>query len=161
MVDCGFDNYIIPPPGDGKLMNKRIVRSACDQGRYGLKLSKVTKAEVYTYRAIIERVVDGDTLLASVDCGFGIWTRQYLRLKGINSPESKTIAGTRAKDFVAAQLSKCPLVVVKTYKTDKYDRYIADIFILPREPDAAIVAAQGQLLNQVILEQGHAEIYRP
>ena len=46
------------------------------------------------------RVVDADTLLVEVDCGFGCRMEQRLRLRGIDAPELKTPEGARARAFV-------------------------------------------------------------
>jgi micrococcal nuclease len=42
---------------------------------------------MYTYRAKIISVYDGDTVTALVDLGFGITNKIKIRLKGINTPE--------------------------------------------------------------------------
>ena len=44
---------------------------------------------LYTYKAYVERVVDGDTLTVEFDIGFGDWYGETLRLKGIDSPRLK------------------------------------------------------------------------
>ena len=53
-----------------------------------------TPASLYTYRAKITKVHDGDTLTVDIDLGFGVMlTSQQVRLKGINAPELVTPAG--------------------------------------------------------------------
>ena len=44
----------------------------------------------YTYKAKIERVVDGDTVDALVDLGFDTWKKVRIRMMGLNAPESRT-----------------------------------------------------------------------
>ncbi len=131
MVDCGFANRIVPPPCNGKLDNTRIVVSRKTDEDYTLKISSAVTDDLFTYRALIARVVDADTLLADIDCGFGIWTRQRLRLTGIDAPERSKVAGLRAKERLARELAGSPQVVVRTRKPDKYDRYLAEVFYLP------------------------------
>ena len=46
--------------------------------------------EKYIYRAKLDRVVDGDTVDAMIDCGFSIFRKERVRLYGINAPESRT-----------------------------------------------------------------------
>ena len=87
-----------------------------------------TAASLFTYYAYIERVVDADTLFVQVDLGFGWTTRQYLRLRGIDAPEVDTPEGKRAKRFVESELSKVSYVTIASTKSDKYDRYLADVF---------------------------------
>ena len=45
---------------------------------------------MYEYNAKLLRVVDGDTLDASIDLGFDVWVKKRVRLYGINAPESRT-----------------------------------------------------------------------
>ena len=46
---------------------------------------------MYEYKAIIKRVVDGDTVDVDIDLGFGvIFANQRIRLYGIDTPESRT-----------------------------------------------------------------------
>ena len=62
---------------------------------------------LYTYKAIVDRVVDGDTVDVDIDLGFGIWyNKQRIRLLGVDTPEYRTsdteekIFGTLAKEIV-------------------------------------------------------------
>ena len=45
-----------------------------------------------------------------------------------------TEEGKKAKRFVESRLKDCAFIVVKTYKdrTDKFDRYLADVFYGPK-----------------------------
>lgn len=161
MVDCGFEIRLPPPPADGRIDNSRTVVSRKTPDGYQLKISSTPAAGLYTYAAIVERVIDGDTLLVNVDCGFGIWIRQRLRLRGIDAPERRTVAGDRAHLWVSEQLADCSFIVIKTYKTDKYDRYLADVFYQPGEGQPAQVASQAPCLNTALLTQGLARPWQP
>jgi len=108
---------------------------------------------------VVERVVDGDTLLVKIDVGFGIFLRQRLRLRGINAPEMTEDAGRQAKKYVQGALKSCQSIVIKTYGVDKYARDLVDVFILPGTRDPHQVAAKGKLLNQMLLDAGHATIW--
>lgn len=47
---------------------------------------------MYTYRALVKSIYDGDTLRADIDLGFGvILADQSLRLLGIDTPEIKGV----------------------------------------------------------------------
>ena len=104
---------------------------------------------------MVEKVIDGDTLLVSFDFNCPMSVSQKLRLRGINCPEMDTEEGKRAKRFVEARLKGCEFIIVKTYKdrTDKFDRYLADIFYSPGANDPAIVAQEGTYLNQELLDE--------
>ena len=45
---------------------------------------------MYNYNATRTRVVDGDTIDAMIDLGFGVFVKKRIRLAGINAPESRT-----------------------------------------------------------------------
>ncbi len=125
--------------------------------------AKVTakKEEIFTYKAKIEKIIDGDTLTTLIDLGFGLSIQQKLRLRGIDCPEMDTEEGQRAKRFVEVRLRNCDFIVIKTYKdsSDKYDRYLADIFYLANETDAEKVAQEGGYLNQELLNERLAYVW--
>ena len=75
--------------------------------------------------------------------GFGFTTVQTLRLRALDAPEIETAAGREAKEFFEKQLSRGP-VLVRTHVSDKYDRYLADIFV------------SGEYINQKLVEEGLA-----
>ena len=59
----------------------------------------------FVYNAILERVIDGDTIDVTLDLGFAVKLhKQRVRLAGIDTPESRTrnleekALGLRAKD---------------------------------------------------------------
>ncbi|MCA9407112.1 MAG: hypothetical protein KC733_00325, partial [Candidatus Omnitrophica bacterium] len=91
LVDCGFENYIEPPSSSVRIDNTRIYRSVKNES-YTLRAMRVTKEKIYVYKALIERIVDADTLVVIVDCGFGIYHREILRLRFIDAPEKSTTA---------------------------------------------------------------------
>ncbi len=155
VIDCGFNNHVDVPASSFEPTNKRIVASVKnDRGYYTIKQTKATKADLYTYIAAVERVVDGDTLIVYIDCGFGIFRRERLRLKHVDTPEMTTIAGKRAKAFVENELKKCAFVIINSYWEDAYGRYLADLFFQPGESDPHVVAATGMHLNQLLLDEG-------
>jgi len=126
-------------------------------------------AVLYSYDAWIERVVDGDTVWAKIDLGFGFWVRQKLRLRGIDSPELGTKEGERAKKFLSQKLPKPGSgrpVLMTTTRSDKYDRYLADIFLPVRNAgastaDTPVIGAKyegARYLNEALLQAGHAKL---
>ncbi|HBR14996.1 MAG TPA: hypothetical protein DD723_05575 [Candidatus Omnitrophica bacterium] len=156
-VDCGFANRIEAPHGDGVLEAKRLVESVKIEQGYRLKIAGDARVDdLFTFKARLVRVIDADTLLAHVDEGFGIWTEQRLRLSAIDAAELNTLDGQRARQRVIHELEGLPFIIVKTYKSDKYDRYLADVFYLPGESDPHKVAASGVWLNGRLLEKGWA-----
>ena len=106
---------------------------------------------------MLNRVVDGDTLLVTVDLGFGIWRDQRLRLRGLDAPPLETLEGVKAKKFVEKELKKCEFLILKTYGTDLYERYLVDVFYLASESDEGRVMKEGLFLNQRLLDAGFAK----
>ena len=83
---------------------------------------------MYQYFATLVRVIDGDTLVVSVDLGFKIKHQITCRLRGINCPEMSTDAGKTAKSFVERDIVPGQGLLIETYKTEKYGRYLADVW---------------------------------
>jgi len=113
---------------------------------------------LHLYSAMLEKVVDGDTLVLFIDLGFNTWRSERIRLRGIDTPERKTPEGQAAKKFVEEKLRGNRHLVVQTFKVDIYGRYVADIFYLLGEGNREQIAREGHFLNQEILDAGHAEI---
>ncbi len=111
----------------------------------------------YTYKAELERVVDGDTIHVKLDLGFGIKHREILRLAKINAAEAETSDGKKATAALKKILKDSPFLIVKTNKTDIYGRYIADVFF--GKGSAKEVAESGEYLNQLLLDRGLVELY--
>ncbi|MBL7131232.1 MAG: thermonuclease family protein [Candidatus Omnitrophica bacterium] len=120
----------------------------------------IPEEELFTYRAAVKKIIDGDTLWALIDCGFGRLIRQKLRLRGIDCPELSTTEGQRAKRFVQEKLKNLDFIIIKTYKdtVDKYDRYLSDLFYSRDEKDPQKVLEEGTFLNQELLDKGLAKI---
>lgn len=112
--------------------------------------------ELFTYIAYLDRVIDGDTLLVHVDLGFGIFIQQRLRLRGIDAPELGTPMGNFAQRFVESELRDTNLLIIKTYGSDMYDRYLVDVFYLAGEEDMETIKKDGRFLNNLLLEEGLA-----
>ncbi len=155
VLDCGFSTYHDTILDSYRNVKKKDAFTSYKKGNaYSLKklTAKDYKANLFTYKAYIERIIDGDTLWVYIPLGFGLSSRQKVRLRGIDTPELKTKEGVGAKRFVERTLSKSNFIIIKTHGRDKYDRYIADLFYLPNEKNAARVASSGAYLNQDILD---------
>jgi len=112
-----------------------------------------TAKNLFTYNAFVEKVVDGDTVKVRLDLGFKMQIRQILRLRDIDCPEVGSSAGDEAKAFVRSHLKEAQMIIVRSSRSDKYDRYLADVFI-PKggEPDPETDI----YLNNLLLETGRA-----
>ncbi len=131
-VDLGFKMFLplASLPGSALRGAKTgdIVRADTD-GRVTLE-AQATKADFYTYRTLEVRVVDGDTLAVTLALPPFNHIDKKLRLRGLNCPEMDTDAGKAAKRFVQSLIRPETEVIVTTTKPDKYDRYLADVFLV-------------------------------
>lgn len=110
---------------------------------------------MYEYRAMITRVVDGDTVHAQVDLGMDVYMNTTLRLAHINAPENSTPEGQAATATLRKMLGWSivdvpPPVTIQTIKDhkEKYGRYLA-----------VIILADGTNLNQYMVDSGNAVPY--
>jgi len=148
VIDLGFETYVDADRFEARGFKAADIVSAekDEAGIYKLiGKSEATRDDLYTYKAFVEKVVDGDTLRVHIDLGFGMHVRQYLRLRGINAPEIKTKAGQAAKRFVEGELKRVPFITIRTHRHDPFDRYLADV-----------VYGDNLYLNQRLLDKGHA-----
>ena len=160
IMDCGFNVWREIAAGEGQSFEEgEIVESTHDLGGIVLRKSSRTDSELYTYKAFVEKIIDGDTLWVHIDCGFKTWVREKIRLKGIDTPELSAKGGESAKNFLEETLRQVDFIIIKTYKVDKYARYLADIFYLPGEGDKEIALSRGTFLNQQMLDAGMANLW--
>ena len=69
---------------------------------------------MWTYRAKVVRVIDGDTVDVDIDLGFGIWQKnERVRIMGIDTPESRT-RNKIEKKFGLAAKTKLKSILGKT-----------------------------------------------
>lgn len=106
---------------------------------------------MYTYKANVINVVDGDTVDASISLGFDIAQTMRLRLSDVNTPERGQPGYAMAKQRVASWVSANPVCIVTTQKDrrEKYGRYLATLTPL----------AGGLSLNQILLDEKLAKPY--
>ena len=107
----------------------------------------------YRYHALVDRVIDGDTVDLIVDLGFHVRVYQRFRLVGVNTPElrgAESQQGIAAKAFVQSILPIGFRVIVESSKTEKYGRWLGDILL---QSSGTI-----QSVSQLIRDAGHSHI---
>jgi len=130
----------------------------------GQKLPPLKKS-LHVYKAEVLRVIDGDTLAVSLDLGFSVWTKQKLRLRGIDTAELKDAdegrrkKGEAAKTFVEERLPAGSTLVLQTEREDLHGRYVADVYYLEGETDKEFIFEKGVFLNQELLDEELARLY--
>ena len=97
-----------------------------------------------TYTALVTRVIDGDTIEVRYDT-----LSLTIRLDNINTPESDTVGGSAATDYLRSLIAG-QLVEIEERGTDIYGRTLAHIW---RVSDILRV-------NQSIVDAGYSEWIR-
>jgi len=113
----------------------------------------------WLYHATCERVVDGDSIILTIDAGFDILlSKQSVRLYGIDTaetrggtPELKAL-GILAKDYVKQMAPEGSELLIRTRmdKKGKFGRILAELF-LPEAPDVG--GYQDKSLNNILLDE--------
>lgn len=93
-------------------------------------------APTYRYRAVLVRVIDGDTLEVDIDLGLYTWVRrQSLRLADVWAPELDAATGIAFRDRVASHLPVGTPLVIETHKNRRQDdarsftRWVAEVWV--------------------------------
>jgi endonuclease YncB( thermonuclease family) len=104
---------------------------------------------MYEYKIKYLRVVDGDTFVANVDLGFGIYLiDKHVRVMHVNSPEKNTPEGLLAKAFTDQNMQKSKSLSIKVFeRQDKYGRILAEVMV------------DGVLLSDMLIKEGHGKPY--
>jgi len=120
----------------------------------------------YEYHAKVTEIIDGDTVVLDIDLGFDVvFTKQKVRLLGVDTPESRTsdkiekVFGVASKDYVKKFIEACinKNVIIRTYINDdvdnngreKFGRLLCEII----NPDTK------KVLNEELINNGYAVRY--
>ena len=107
---------------------------------------------MYTYKAKLDRVIDGDTIDANIDLGFDITIHKRIRLAGIDTPESRTRDQQEKKRGLASKAKLVELLddgdfVLESKEVGKYGRVLGTLLI-------------GDInINKTLVEEGFAVEY--
>ena len=127
-----------------------------------VQIKKTSKRQNFVYRATVDRVYDGDTIWVTLDLGFDLFYKCSVRLKGIDTPESKINIKKYPERTKEKQLAKVAKKRMKELcgkevwveslnggEEDKYGRVLASIYQL-----------DGTNIADVLIAEGHAVKYR-
>jgi endonuclease YncB( thermonuclease family) len=154
-LDLGLRSYYKSLGKKGKYDDKSIIQ-VTKGGKYSFKKIKADENKLHVYKAYVESIVDGNSIIVNIDFGFDIFSTHKLRLNGMSAGNLNTDNGLKAKNFIKSKLSGLEFIVIKTYSTDKFDKYIADIFYSRVYSDMESVIISGNFLNQELLDSGLA-----
>jgi endonuclease YncB( thermonuclease family) len=117
---------------------------------------KRPRNNTFVYKALVEKVIDGDTFIVRIDLGFEVLKRQRVRFAQIDAPLIKEKAGRKAFEFVRMKLAQVPFVMLRTNKVDLHGRYVADVFYSLTQTNRDKVFLEGIHLNQELVDRGFA-----
>jgi endonuclease YncB( thermonuclease family) len=104
---------------------------------------------MYEYNIKYLRIIDGDTFVANVDLGFGIFLMdKHVRVMHVNAPEKNTPEGIIAKAFTDHNMQNSKSLSIKVFeRQDKYGRILAEVMV------------DGVLLSDILIKEGHGKPY--
>ena len=111
--------------------------------------------KLYTYKAVVAKIVDGDTVDLDIDLGLNMWSKSTrIRLLNINTPEvrgKEREAGLAAKRFLENVIPRgCGVYIITAKdKRGKYGRLLGTIYDYT-----------GTNINTLLLEEGHAKFVK-
>ena len=111
---------------------------------------------MFEYNATVVKVVDGDTIDAMVDLGFGTWKKVRIRMHGINAPESRTRNLEEKKKGLAAKARLIEMLeenenhfILISHGVGKFGRCLGEIYI----------KGHNTSLNKQLISEGHGTEY--
>ena len=118
---------------------------------------------MYNYNATCTRVVDGDTIDAMIDLGFGVHVKKRIRLAGINAPESRTrdkkekILGLAAKDRLKSMMNGADnMFELESQELGKFGRVLGKLHIDRLDGKDLLTKT---CVNDCLVKEGYAVEY--
>ena len=122
---------------------------------------------MYTYKALVTGVYDGDSITVRMDLGFGIiFENQKIRLANINTPElrgDERESGLISRDVLREKILDKEIIMT-TFKDrkGKYGRYIGEIFLEEPIVDESLLIEGAETttmtnINDWLVENNYAE----
>ena len=110
---------------------------------------------MYTYKAKLDRVIDGDTVDANIDLGFDITIHKRIRLTGIDTPESRTRDLEEKARGLASKARLIELLgdgdfILESREVGKFGRVLGTIYT---------IAEESININDTLVEEGYAVEY--
>ena len=113
---------------------------------------------MYKYNAKLIKVIDGSTIDANIDLGFGVFVKQRIRLFGIKCPDPKNKDDAIRANGLAVKTRLIELIdskfVIETIlnKRGKFGRILGIIYITDDSNKEISI-------NEKLVSEGHAEKY--
>lgn len=121
---------------------------------------------MYEYHAVVDRIVDGDTIDCTIDLGFNTWKKVRVRMEGMNAPESRTRDKEEKKRGLAAKDRLVEILkyngnhcVLKVSGLGKFGRALATVHVKTLSPISTESGVTLINVNKQLIEEGHAKEY--
>jgi len=117
---------------------------------------------MYEYKAVVRKIIDGDTVDVDIDLGFGVWLhKERVRLYGIDTPESRTRDleekkyGMMAKKLVLdlMPIGSMQTLITEKDKTGKFGRILGKFKVHEPNLDRYVI------LNEFMVDNHYAVRY--
>jgi micrococcal nuclease len=111
----------------------------------------------YIYKVTkIHKFVDGDTIQATIDLGFGVYIDERFRLNGINTAElhgPDSAQALKAQKWLENKLKRClPTLWVQSEKRDSFRRWLGTFIYVSKKGEENI--------NKTMVDSGLAVVYK-
>ena len=112
---------------------------------------------MYQYFAIVDRHIDGDTIVLNIDLGFNTWLmHESVRIEGIDTPEVRTkdleekAAGLVALERVKQIAPVGSKVTLRSFKRQKgkFGRILGEV-----------INSDGVAIGETLIAEGLAKVY--
>ena len=111
---------------------------------------------MYTYKAKVTRVVDGDTVDALIDLGFDTHVKKRIRLYGMDAWESRTRDKEEKVKGLAAKARLIQILnennnefILVSHGVGKFGRCLGELFL----------TSDSDSINNQLVSEGHAKKY--
>ena len=104
---------------------------------------------MYEYKAVVTRVVNGDTVDCSIDLGFDVHINQRVRLLGVDASESRTThpveaeAGLKVKNWLTDKVTNQTVTLKTMYDNrGRFGRVLGTLYLAGNDINAFMLHAE-------------------
>jgi len=136
---------------DGDTLTLSVDIGFCTKMEHKVRLRGINCPEIGTKKGEQTKAFVESELLNCSPCPSDLGFQSRERSEQISSAFGGQISSASAD-----KSQSVPVVVIRTYKSEKFGRYLVDLWYMKGESSRERILAEGQLLNQVLLDKGFA-----
>jgi len=111
---------------------------------------------MFEYNCVLDRVIDGDTVDATIDLGFDVTIHKRIRLYGIDAPETRT---RDKQEKQAGLLTKARLIEILEHNNNRFVLQSVDVGKFGRCIGILSVPQHDTSVNNVLINEHLARPY--